>query len=100
MHNVYIVDISLLTRALEMLWLDWDSKYIRKAFYEISIFRTTQKMTKVTKVTKPDPLSTILTRVLLIPFQMMIIKALTSLWWNSKVDQVWNKMRFQNKIRF
>ena len=32
------VDNSLVTRALEMLWLDQDLK----TFYEISIFRTTQ----------------------------------------------------------
>ena len=49
-------------------------------------------MTKVTKFAKSDPLSTILTRVLVILFQVMIIKALTSIWWNSKVDQAWNNM--------
>ena len=79
---------SLVTRALEILWLDQNLKI----FYKISIFRTTQKMTKVTKFAKSDPLSTILTRVLVILFQVMIIKALTSIWWNSKVDQAWNNM--------
>ena len=58
-----------------MLWLDQNVEI----FYEISIFRTTQKMTKVTKVAKLDPLSTILIRVLIILFQMMIIKVLTSI---------------------
>ena len=55
----------MVTRALEMLWLDQNLKI----FYEISIFWTTQKMTKVTKVAELDPLSTILTRVLVILFQ-------------------------------
>ena len=71
-----------------MLWLDQNVDI----FYEISIFRTTQKMTKVTKVAKLDPLSTILIRVLIILFQMMIIKALTSIWWKSKVDEARNNM--------
>ena len=82
------MDNSLVTRALEMLWLDQNVEI----FYEISIFRTTQKMTKVTKVAKLDPLSTILIRVLIILFQMMIIKVLTSIWWKSKVDQARNNM--------
>ena len=71
-----------------MLWLDQNVEI----FYEISIFRTTQKMTKVTKVAKLDPLSTILIRVLIILFQMMIIKALMNIWWKSKVDQARNNM--------
>ena len=37
-------------------------------------------MTKVTKVAKLDPLSTVLKRVLVILFQMIIIKALTTIW--------------------
>ena len=82
------MDNSLVRRALEMLWLDQNVEI----FYEISIFRTTQKMTKVTKVAKLDPLSTILIRVLIILFQMMIIKVLTSIWWKSKVDQARNNM--------
>ena len=82
------MDNSLVTRALEMLWLDQNVEI----FYEISIFRTTQKMTKVTKVAKLDPLSTILIRVLIILFQMMIIKALMNIWWKSKVDQARNNM--------
>ena len=44
-----------------MLWLD---RYL-KTFYEISIFRITQKMTKVAKL---DPLSTILVRASVILF--------------------------------
>ena len=56
------MDNSLVTRALEMLWLDQNLKI----FYEISIFRTTQKMKKITKVAKLDPLLTILTRDLVI----------------------------------
>ena len=82
------MDNSLVRRALEMLWLDQNVEI----FYEISIFRTTQKMTKVTKVAKLDPLSTILIRVLIILFQMMIIKALMNIWWKSKVDQARNNM--------
>ena len=82
------MDNSLVTRALEMLWLDQNLKI----FYEISIFRTTQKMKKVTKVAKLDPLLTILTRDLVILFQMMIIRVLTSTWLNSMVDQAWNNM--------
>ena len=66
-----------------MLWLDQNLKI----FYEISIFRTTQKMKKVTKVAKLDPLLTILTRDLVILSQMMIIRVLTSTWLNSMVDQ-------------
>ena len=58
-----------------MLWLDQNVEI----FYEISIFRTTQKMAKVTKVAKLDPLSTILIIVLITMFQMMIIKALMSI---------------------
>ena len=65
---------SLAARALEMLWLDQDVKTL----YETLIFRTTQKMTIVMKVTKSHPLSNILTRVLVILFQMIIFKALTS----------------------
>ena len=65
---------SLAARALEMLWLDRDVK----ALYETLIFRTTQKMTIVMKVTKSHPLSNILTRILVILFQMIIFKALTS----------------------
>ena len=57
-----------------MLWLYRDLQ----TFYEISIFRATQKMTKVTKVTKSDPLSPTLTTVLVILFQMTILKALAS----------------------
>ena len=34
------------------------------------------------KLAKSDPLSTILTRVLVIPFEMMILKALKSIWGN------------------
>ena len=82
------MDNSLVTRALEMLWLDQNVEI----FYEISIFRTTQKMAKVTKVAKLDPLSTILIIVLIILFQMMIIKALMSIWWKSKADQARNNM--------
>ena len=65
---------SLAARALEMLWLDRDVKTL----YETLIFRTTQKMTIVMKVTKSHPLSNILTRVLVILFQMITFKALTS----------------------
>ena len=82
------MDNSLVTRALGMLWLDQNVEI----FYEIPIFRTTQKMAKVTKVAKLDPLSTILIRVLIILFQMMIIKALMNIWWKSKVDQARNNM--------
>ena len=82
------MDNSLVTRALEMLWLDQNVEI----FYEISIFRTTQKMAKVTKVAILDPLSTILIIVLIILFQMMIIKALMSIWWKSKADQARNNM--------
>ena len=64
----------LAARALEMLWLDRDVKTL----CETLIFRTTQKMTIVMKVTKSHPLSNILTRVLVILFQMIIFKALTS----------------------
>ena len=71
------VDRSLVMRALEILWLDQDLK----TFYEI--FWTTQKMTKVTKATKSDLLSTILTRVSVILFLMMILKPLKSMWSNS-----------------
>ena len=46
---------------------------------QTSIFWITQKMIKVTKITKSDPLSTILTRVLVILFQIMILQALTSI---------------------
>ena len=49
-------------------------------------------MKKVTKVAKLDPSLTILTRVLVILFQMMIIRVLTSTWLNSKVDQAWKNM--------
>ena len=70
-----------------MLWLDQDLK----TFYEISIFRTTQKITKETKVTKSDPISTIL-RVCVILLQINILKVLTSIWWNSNIDQAWNNM--------
>ena len=44
------MDISLVTSALEMLWLDWNLK----TFYKISIFRTTkyQKDDKSDKVYK------------------------------------------------
>ena len=73
---------ALVTRALETLWLDRDLK----TFYEISIFWARQKMTK------SDILSTILTRVLVILFQMMNLKVLSSIWWHSKVDQAWNNM--------
>ena len=45
------------------------------------------KEKKVIKVIKSDPLSTILTRVLIILFQMIIF-----IWWNSKVNQAWNNM--------
>ena len=71
-----------------MSWLYRDLKTI----FRISIFWTTQKMTKVTKVAKSDPLSTILSRFLVILFLLMILQALTSIWWNSKVDQAWNNM--------
>ena len=64
----------MVTRALEMLWLDQDLK----TFYEISIFRTPQKMTKEIKVTKSDPISTIL-RVFVILLQMNILKVLTTI---------------------
>ena len=70
-----------------MLWLDQDLK----TFYEISIFRTPQKMTKEIKVTKSDPISTIL-RVFVILLQMNILKVLTTIRWNSKIDQAWNNM--------
>ena len=73
---------ALVTRALETLWLDRDLK----TFYEISIFWARQKMTK------SDILSTILTRVLVILFQMINLKVLSSIWWHSKVDQAWNNM--------
>ena len=49
-------------------------------------------MKKVTKVAKLDPSLTILTRVLVILFQMMIIRVSTSTWLNSKVGQAWNNM--------
>ena len=70
------VEISLVIKALEILWLDRDLK----TFYKISIFQTIQQLTKVTKVTKSDALSIILTRVLVILFQIMILRALMSLW--------------------
>ena len=88
--NVYS---SLVTRALETLCLGQDLKTL----FRISIFRATQKMTKVTKVAKSDPLSTILTRVLVILLQMMILKALTGIWWNSKVDQAWKNIPKTNQ---
>ena len=75
--NVYS---SLVTRALETLCLGQDLKTL----FRISIFRATQKMTKVTKVAKSDPLSSLL-------------KALTGIWWNSKVDQAWNNMPKTNQ---
>ena len=59
-----------------MLWLDQDLK----TFYEISIFWITQKVKKVTKVRKLDLLPIILTKDLVILFQMAIIKTLTSIW--------------------
>ena len=65
------------------LWLDQDLETLN----EISIFRTTQKMTKVTKVTKSDPLSTTLTSVLAVLFQLMILKMLMSIWRNSKFNK-------------
>ena len=67
---------SLATRVSEMLWLDQDLK----TFYEISIFWITQKVKKVTKVRKLDLLPIILTKDLVILFQMAIIKTLTSIW--------------------
>ena len=75
-------------KSIKMLWLNRSLNTV----YEIFIFRTTQNMTKVTKVTNSDPLSTILTRVLVILFEMMILKALTSIWWNLNVNQAWNSM--------
>ena len=42
-------------------------------------FSDNTKDDKSDKVTNSDPLSTILTRVLVILFQMMILKALTSI---------------------
>ena len=86
-------DSSFVMRALEMLWLDQDLN----TFYKIAIFWVTQKMTAVAKVTKSDPLSTILTIVLVILFQMMILEAFTSVSWNSMVDQAWNKQYLKNK---
>ena len=59
-----------------MLWLDQDLK----TFYEIYIFWITQKVKKVTKVRKLDLLPIILTKDLVILFQMAIIKTLTSIW--------------------
>ena len=59
-----------------MLWLDQDLK----TFYKISIFWITQKVKKVTKVRKLDLLPIILTKDLVILFQMAIIKTLTSIW--------------------
>ena len=41
----------MVTRALKMLWLDQNLK----TFYETSIFRTTEKMTKVAKITNSNP---------------------------------------------
>ena len=73
---------SIGNEGIRNVWLDRDLK----TFYEISIFWTTQKMTK------SDILSTILTRVLVILFQMMNLKVLSSIWWHSKVDQAWNNM--------
>ena len=67
---------SLATRVSEMLWLDQDLK----TFYKISIFWITQKVKKVTKVRKLDLLPIILTKDLVILFQMAIIKTLTSIW--------------------
>ena len=55
----------------KILWLDQDLKIFSKIF----IFQTTQKMIKVS-----DPLSTSLTRVIVILFQMIILKELTSIW--------------------
>ena len=75
-------------KGIKMLWLDRSLNTV----YEIFIFRTTQNMTKVTKVTNSDSLSTILTRVLVILFEMMILKALTSIWWNLNVNRAWNSM--------
>ena len=70
------------------LWLDQDLETLN----EISIFRTTQKMTKVTKVTKSDPLSTTLTSVLAVLFQLTILKTLMSIWRNSKFNKAWKNM--------
>ena len=69
--------------GIRNVWLDLDLK----TFYEVSIFWAIQKVTELTKVTKSDPSSTILIRVLVM-FQMMILKALTSIWEKSNVDQV------------
>ena len=64
------------SEGIKMLWLDQDLK----TFCKISTFRTTQKMTKVTNDTKSDTLLTVLTKVLVILFEMSILKALTSTW--------------------
>ena len=71
-----ILDVAAVLDQPLNVMLDRDLK----TFYEISVFWTTQKMTKVIKITKSDSLSTILTRVSVIVFQMMILKALTSIW--------------------
>ena len=49
-----------------------------------------KKMTKVTKATKSDRLSSILIRFLVILLQIMILKALTGIWWTLKINQAWN----------
>ena len=55
-----------------MLWLD---REILQSFNFLD-----KKMKKVTKVIKSHPLPTILIIVLVIQFQMIILKALKSIW--------------------
>ena len=52
----------------------------------IHFMDSTKDDKKVTKVTKSHPL------VSVILSQMMILKSLTSIWWNLKVDEVLNNM--------
>ena len=61
-----------------MFWVDQELK----TFQEIPVFWTTKKMTnwQSQKVTKSGLLSTILKTVSVGLFQMMILKALTSMW--------------------
>ena len=70
------VDSSMVTPVLEMLWLERELD----TFCEIFIFWTIYKITKASKAMNSDPLSIILSRFLVILFQMTIIKALKSIW--------------------
>ena len=70
------VDNSMVTPVLEMLWLERELD----TFCEISIFWTICKITKASKAMNSDPLSIILSRFLVIMFQMMILKAVKSIW--------------------